>query len=289
MNFSKRSRYGIRALIDLAQAGDGGCTQLSDIAARNHIPAKYLEQIFIALRKAGILGSVKGPQGGYFLEDNTRKLSIADIVLALDGARTLEPEASGRKGTGEARALAVQDEIIDPLNRYTEQFLNALTLEKPVESSEKKSGGYAGYVLYLAKEKCNELGIHNQIFTAVSKGCVADSPDRLCRCCLFDHTWALMRSDTVLAQTYRYIIIPQTLRRLIPLSINLITRMIKTTSLILMIGVVEVLKVAQQVIEANRMASPNAAFGVYLAVFLLYFIACWPISMFAKYLEKRWR
>lgn len=90
-------------------------------------------------------------------------------------------------------------------------------------------------------------------------------------------------------QVYRYIIIPQTFRRLVPLSINLITRMIKTTSLILMIGVVEVLKVAQQIIEANRMASPNAAFGVYLAVFLLYFIACWPISMFAKYLEKRWR
>lgn len=90
-------------------------------------------------------------------------------------------------------------------------------------------------------------------------------------------------------QTYRYIIIPQTIRRLIPLSINLITRMIKTTSLILMIGVVEVLKVAQQIIEANRMASPNAAFGIYLVVFLLYFIACWPISMFAKYLENRWR
>ncbi|MGN0352922.1 MAG: amino acid ABC transporter permease [Roseburia sp.] len=91
------------------------------------------------------------------------------------------------------------------------------------------------------------------------------------------------------AQTYLYIIIPQTLRRLIPLSINLITRMIKTTSLILMIGVVEVLKVAQQIIEANRMSSPNAAFGIYLVVFLLYFIACWPISMFAKYLERRWR
>lgn len=90
-------------------------------------------------------------------------------------------------------------------------------------------------------------------------------------------------------QTYLYIIIPQTLRRLIPLSINLITRMIKTTSLILMIGVVEVLKVAQQIIEANRMASPNAAFGIYLAVFMLYFLACWPISLLAKYLEKRWK
>ena len=90
-------------------------------------------------------------------------------------------------------------------------------------------------------------------------------------------------------QSYRYIILPQVVRRLIPLSINLITRMIKTTSLVLMIGVVEVLKVAQQIIEANRMGSPNAAFGIYLTVFFLYFIACWPISLLAKYLEKRWR
>lgn len=90
-------------------------------------------------------------------------------------------------------------------------------------------------------------------------------------------------------QIYRYIVVPQTLRRLIPLSINLITRMIKTTSLVLMIGVVEILKVAQQIIEANRTASPNAAFGIYLVVFLLYFFACWSISMAARYLEQRWR
>lgn len=90
-------------------------------------------------------------------------------------------------------------------------------------------------------------------------------------------------------QIYRYIIIPQTLRRLLPLSINLTTRMIKTTSLVLMIGVVEVLKVAQQIIEANRKSSPNAAFGMYLSVFILYFIACWPISMLAKYLERKWK
>ena len=90
------------------------------------------------------------------------------------------------------------------------------------------------------------------------------------------------------SQTYLYIIIPQTLRRLLPLSINLITRMIKTTSLVLMIGVVEMLKVAQQIIEANRMSSPNAAFGVFLVVFVLYFLACWPISMLGRYLEKKW-
>lgn len=90
-------------------------------------------------------------------------------------------------------------------------------------------------------------------------------------------------------QTYFYIIVPQTLRRLLPLSINLITRMIKTTSLILMIGVVEVLKVAQQIIEANRSASPNAAFGIYLTVLLLYFLVCWPISLLARHLEEKWR
>lgn len=90
------------------------------------------------------------------------------------------------------------------------------------------------------------------------------------------------------SQTYCYIIIPQTVRRLLPLSINLITRMIKTTSLVLMIGVVEMLKVAQQIIEANRMTSQNAAFGVFLVVFILYFLVCWPFSIFAGYLEKRW-
>ena len=87
---------------------------------------------------------------------------------------------------------------------------------------------------------------------------------------------------------YLNIIIPQTLRRLLPLSINLVTRMIKTTSLVMMIGVVEVLKVGQQIIEANRTSSPNAAFGIYGTVFLLYFAACWPISMLSKYLEKKW-
>lgn len=90
------------------------------------------------------------------------------------------------------------------------------------------------------------------------------------------------------SQTYLYVIIPQTVRRLLPLSINLVTRMIKTTSLILMIGVVEVIKVAQQIIEANRATSPNAAFDVYLVVFIMYFIVCFSISMVAKHLEKKW-
>ncbi|QOX65284.1 amino acid ABC transporter permease [Anoxybacterium hadale] len=90
-------------------------------------------------------------------------------------------------------------------------------------------------------------------------------------------------------QIYRYIIIPQTLRRLIPLAINLVTRMIKTTSLIVLIGVVEVLKVGQQIIEASRYTAPSAALWIYGTVFFLYFIVCFPISKLAGTLEKRWQ
>ncbi|MDO4311618.1 MAG: amino acid ABC transporter permease [Eubacteriales bacterium] len=89
-------------------------------------------------------------------------------------------------------------------------------------------------------------------------------------------------------QIYRYIIIPQTLRRLIPLAINLTTRMIKTTSLIVLIGVVEVLKTAQQIIEANRYTVPDSALWIYGMIFFLYFIVCWPISRFAARMEKKW-
>ena len=88
-------------------------------------------------------------------------------------------------------------------------------------------------------------------------------------------------------QIYRHIIIPQTIRQLIPLSINLITRMIKTTSLVLMIGVIEMMKVAQQIIEANRQSSPHAAFGLYLVIFLLYFAVCFPISLFGRYVDRK--
>ena len=101
----------------------------------------------------------------------------------------------------------------------------------------------------------------------------------------YESSYALGFTQT---QTYIYVVIPQIVRRMIPLSINLITRMIKTTSLIMMIGIVEVLQVGQQSIEANRKSSPNAAFGVFITIFFMYFAACWPISRLSKYLEKKW-
>ena len=87
---------------------------------------------------------------------------------------------------------------------------------------------------------------------------------------------------------YRHVVLPQTLRGLIPATINLTNRMIMTTSLVALIGVVEVLKVAQQIIDANRFEYPSAALWIYGVVFLLYFLVCFPISLAARKLEERW-
>jgi len=75
----------------------------------------------------------------------------------------------------------------------------------------------------------------------------------------------------------------------IPLAINLTTRMIKTTALIVLIGVVEVLKTGQQIIEANRYTAPTAALWIYGTIFFLYFFTCWPISILAGRLERKWQ
>jgi polar amino acid transport system permease protein len=89
-------------------------------------------------------------------------------------------------------------------------------------------------------------------------------------------------------QLYRYILIPQAVRRLLPGSINLATRMVKTTSLVVLIGVVEVVKVGQQIIENARFTVPTASFWVYGIVFILYFIICYPLSLISKRLEAKW-
>lgn len=91
------------------------------------------------------------------------------------------------------------------------------------------------------------------------------------------------------AQVYYHIVIPQAVRRLIPMSVNLITRMIKTTSLVVLIGVVEVLKVGQQIIDANRFNYPTASLWIYGLIFALYFLICWPISLLSRHMEKTWQ
>jgi len=89
-------------------------------------------------------------------------------------------------------------------------------------------------------------------------------------------------------QMYRYVLIPQAIKRTIPPMINLTTRMIKTTALLTMIGVVEVIKVGQQIIEVNNITYPMVAFWVYGFIFFLYFCICFPLSYFSRKLEQKW-
>lgn len=88
-------------------------------------------------------------------------------------------------------------------------------------------------------------------------------------------------------QIYSRIILPQTIRRLLPSAVNLLTRMIKTASLVALIGVVEVVKVGKQIIDASRYENPKAAIWIYGTIFLLYFAVCYPISKLSSVLEKR--
>lgn len=90
-------------------------------------------------------------------------------------------------------------------------------------------------------------------------------------------------------QLYIHIILPQTIRRLLPSAVNLLTRMIKTTSLVVLIGVVEVVKVGKQIIDASRYNNPKAALWIYGTIFLLYFAVCYPISKLSAVLENRRR
>ncbi len=124
MKLSKKSRYGLRALIDLAVNSRTELVSLGSIAQRNDISAQYLEHVFSALRKAHIVKSMKGSQGGYFLERDPKEITVAQIVEALEGTYDLEDEVDdggirrilgNRLGLGEHVGHAAQEaELIEP-------------------------------------------------------------------------------------------------------------------------------------------------------------------------------
>ena len=91
------------------------------------------------------------------------------------------------------------------------------------------------------------------------------------------------------AQIYLYVVIPLATRRLVPAGVNLLSRIIKTTPIVALIGVPDLLKVGQQTIEtASLTANPTVPFWIYGFIFLLYFLVCYPISKISKILENRW-
>lgn len=95
MRISKQSEYGLAAILYLANQPEGKLSLRDEIARRCGIPRNFLARILVRLRRRGILGSRRGAHGGYFLRAELQRLSLADVLEALEGKiallRTVEP------------------------------------------------------------------------------------------------------------------------------------------------------------------------------------------------------
>ena len=148
MKFSKKSRYGLVALIDLSVNSKEGHVALNSIAERNGISPQYLEQIFAALRRAGIVRSIKGSQGGYLLNLSPKKITVASVLDALDGGYCLEDETIDADSNSKAITMTIQKCVIDEVNRQLDEILQNLTLED-LEKDYQNNQSYDDGMYYI--------------------------------------------------------------------------------------------------------------------------------------------
>jgi len=133
MRLSTKSRFAVTAMIDVALREDRGPVSLAAISERHHISLSYLEQLFSKLRQQGLVESTRGPGGGYSLARNAEKISMADIVGAVDA--TAEDEAPGEAGSW------MNSELWSSLNAKMLAHLQSITLRQLV--AEQRAKGVA--------------------------------------------------------------------------------------------------------------------------------------------------
>lgn len=138
MRLSAKTKYGVRAVFDIAyhsQSDPGVAIQAKDIAVREQIPLRYLEQIFQDLRRAGIIESKRGPRGGYLLNRRPDELSLAEIVGVLQGPLSEvvpldEGESDGEKPTSHRVTSALWEELGAVLFNWFESITLADLIER---------------------------------------------------------------------------------------------------------------------------------------------------------------
>jgi len=140
VKISARGRYAVRGMLDVALNSRNFPTPLADISLRQAITISNLEQLFAKLRRAGLVRSVRGPGGGYFLAKAPHEITIADILRAVE--EPLAPQAKTTDGEQEvAPGQRIDDLLIDVLwSRLTEQIrlmLESITLQDLVDEWEK--------------------------------------------------------------------------------------------------------------------------------------------------------
>lgn len=129
MKLSNKGRYAVRALFDIAFYNDGRPTQVKDIAQRQSIPPRFLEQIFQDLKRSGLVGSKRGPQGGYSLARRAGEIRLGDVVRALEGPIVLaDRETTIRRAAPGTDARRVSDTIFRELSSRVEACFDAVTI-----------------------------------------------------------------------------------------------------------------------------------------------------------------
>jgi len=124
MRLSTQSRYGVRAIFDISYNSEGLETQVKDISRRQGISPRYLEQIFQKLKKAGIVGSKRGPSGGYFLNKKAEEITVGDIIRITEGCidpvLCIDPEESSQPcdRLGECVTRLIWNEAGNRLKEY---------------------------------------------------------------------------------------------------------------------------------------------------------------------------
>lgn len=148
VKLSNKGRYGVRALFDIAFYNDGRPTQIREIAERELIPARFLEQIFQDLKKAGLIASKRGPRGGYQLARPAAEISIGDIIRALEGpVAVLINEDEPKKGLPDPTAAIFRDLAVS-----VEKCFDAITIADVCERGaalgvRKKARERTSYVI----------------------------------------------------------------------------------------------------------------------------------------------
>ena len=123
MRISTKGDYGVRALIELSHRFGQGTTQSAEIAARQHIPEPYLDQLLTTLRKAGFIRSVRGPQGGHALLRAPEEIKLSDVIRSLEGS--LSPVSHLHDEGYQCRAA---HEVWHRVENATEKILDDVTI-----------------------------------------------------------------------------------------------------------------------------------------------------------------
>lgn len=138
MKLSTKGRYGLRALIDLAQFSEKEPVSITCISERQGISERYLEQLMALMKKAGLIRSIRGAGGGYVLARDLKEISVGDVLRALEGS--LEPvDCSGLKPeTGcQAADSCVTKFVWEKINNSINQTVDAISLDQLVEESKR--------------------------------------------------------------------------------------------------------------------------------------------------------